>query len=581
MTRPILVAMLPRADSLGQDARLRFESTAAALGLAAHACGKGAVVVIGGPGALGPKGAVAGDVFAAADTARRDPAMLCEQLEKGAAASCDCGYWGDYLTLTADADAICHRIQRSPFGSLPCFWMEDDHHHILVATSVTLLEAFTSARLRVDWHGVATFLLAPQLRNGSTCLEGVRELPAGFTLEVGPGWTAVRPNWSPWDFACSAEPLTSLDVASTVVRDAIDQAIASRCGHLGNPVLFLSGGLDSSTVAASLAHSGHPFSALTMVTRHRSGDERTYARAVAEATGAHLTECFRATEEIDWDDRTPRRLSRPSARIFRQPSLRLAQRLADECGADTILDGAGGDDVFCSLSSVVPLLDRMAVEGLGRGSWRTARDIALRADVDILTVLGKAFRRSLNGRVAYRWLVVTDFLTPDTLALADEAVRHPWLDPPPGTLPGQAAHVALVLDALGLSEDDSLGPDMRTLSPLVAQPVVEAALRVRSWLWFENGRNRAVIRHGLTGRLPQAVIERTGKGTPGGFVSQLVEDHRTRLREMLLGGKLVAHGVADPIAIEAALTDGATIRGDRYGHLLVLADAERWAQLWS
>jgi asparagine synthase (glutamine-hydrolysing) len=580
MTRPFLVAMLPRTGPLGEDAKMRFQRTAAALGLAAHACGNGAVVVIGGPGELGPKGAVAGDVFAAADTARRNPAMLWEQLEKGAAASCDRGCWGDYLTLAANAAATGHRIERSPFGSLPCFWMEQDDH-VLAATSVTLLEDFASARLRVDWRKVATFLLAPQLRNGSTCLAGVRELPAGFTLWVGAGQAEVRPHWSPWDFACPAAPLTSLDDASIVVRDAIDQAIASRCGHLRNPVLFLSGGLDSSTVAASLAHGGCSFSALTMVTRHRSGDERVYARAVAEATGARLTECFRATAQIDWGDPTPRRLPRPSARIFRQPSLRLAQRLAGECGGDTILDGGGGDDVFCSLRSVVPLLDRMAVEGLGRGSWQTARNIALRGDVDILTVIKKAAQRSLSQRVAYRWPAVTDFLFSDVFALASEAVQHPWLDPPAGALPGQAAHVALVLDALSLSEDDSLNPAMRTLSPLVAQPVVEAALRVRSWLWFEDGRDRAVVRKGLAGRLPKAVIERTGKGTPGGFVSELVEDHRTRLREILLGGTLVAHGVADPVAIEAALADRATIRGDRYGHMLVLADAERWAQLWS
>jgi asparagine synthase (glutamine-hydrolysing) len=580
MTRPFLVAILPRAGTLREAVNLRFRRTAAALGSAAHACSNGAAVMLGGPGAFGPAGAIAGDVFASAGTAKLDPASLLQKVGEGAPVSHDRGYWGDYVALTPDAAAAGHRIQRSPFGTLPCFWMEEDGH-VLIATSVVLLEAFASSRLRVDWRGVAAFLLAPQMRNGSTCLEGVRELPAGFTLRVGAGEAEVRPDWSVWDFACATEPLATLDDASTILRDAIDHAVACRCGRLRNPVLFLSGGLDSSTVAASLASGGYQFSALTMVTRHRSGDERVYARAVAEATGARLTECFRSTAEIDWQDRTPLRLSRPSARIFRQPSLRLAQRLAAETGSDTILDGAGGDDVFCSLSSVVPLLDRVAIEGLGRGGWRTARDIALRADVAILTVIRKAAQRSRSRRVAYRWPAVTAFLEPGTFALAGEAVQHPWLDPPPGTLPGQAAHVALILDALGLSEDDSLDPAMRTLSPLVAQPVIEAALRIRSWLWFQNGRNRAVVRHGLAGRLPRAVIERTGKGTPGGFVSELVENHRTRLREMLLDSALVAHGIADPTAIEAALADGSTIRGDRFGHLLVLADAERWAQLWS
>jgi asparagine synthase (glutamine-hydrolysing) len=302
---------------------------------------------------------------------------------------------------------------------------------------------------------------------------------------------------------------------------------------------------------------------------------------VAEATGAPLTECLRSTADIDWDETTPRRLVRPSARLFRQPTLHAALRRARETGSDTIIDGGGGDDIFCALTSVVPLLDRLAIEGPGRGSWRTARDIALRANVDILTVVAKAARRRLSGRVAFRWPTVADFLSQDTRTLAHDAAAHPWLDPPPGALPGQAAHAALVLDSLGLSEDDSIDPAIRTISPLVAQPVVEAALRVRSWLWFKDGRNRVVIRHALAQRLPAAIVERSGKGTPGGFMGELVEDHRGRLRDSLLGGMLAAHGLVDPVAIEAALAERASIREQRYGQLLILADAERWARLWS
>jgi asparagine synthase (glutamine-hydrolysing) len=580
VTRAALAAILPRTSRLDEDAISRFERISRAAGLVPHRLEGGATVAISGAASVGRAGAIAGRVFAPAGSGEIDPAALCEAVGPEGLASAARGRWGDYIALARRAYAAGYRLARAPFGDLPCFWAEVEDH-VIAATSITLLEACLPHRPRIDWHRLAAFLLSPQMRNGATCLDGVRELTTGFVLDVGRGRAVVSPAWSPWDLACSDSPIDRLDDASEVVRTAIDQAIAARCANPEKPVLLLSGGLDSSAIAASLAHHRIQFSALTMVTRHRSGDERIYARAVAEAAGTALSECLRSTTHVDWDDPTPRRLARPSARIFRQPTLQAAHRLARSTGSDTNIDGGGGDDVFCSLTSVVPLLDRFAVEGLSRGSWLTARDIALRADVGIPAVLGKAARRLVNRRVAFSWPTVRDFLTEGALELSDEAIAHPWLDPPRRALPGQAAHVALILDALGLSEDDSLDPAMRTISPLVSQPVVEASLRVRSWLWFKNGRNRAVIRHGFAGRLPPAVITRTGKGTPGGFVSQIVEGHRAKLREVLLDGLLVAHGIADPVAVEAALAERASPRDRRHGSLLALVDAERWARLWT
>jgi asparagine synthase (glutamine-hydrolysing) len=576
---PGLAALLPRERALPRHIRRGFRQNAQARGMRVHRLASGALVAIRGPGAAGRRTAIVGTVFESAGD-EVDLSKTCVCLDRGNGPACSPGLWGDYLTLAESSDGSSVRLARSAFGSLPCLWL-DEGTHVLAATAPPLLEAFARERPAIDWHDLALFLLSPQMRNGATCLRGVHELAGGSVLEVGRGSAVARQRWSPWDFACPAEPLDTLAEAARVVGAAIDQAVAARCGRLAHPVLLLSGGLDSSIIAAALAKADCAFSCVNMVTRHRSGDERGYARAVAARTGSPLTECLRTLADIDWDDATPRRLVRPSARVFRQPTLRAARRVAHAVGTDTIINGGGGDDLFCSLQSVVPLLDRHAVEGLAPGTWRTARDIALRAEVDLLTVVGKAARRLASRRVAFHWPTICDFLTADARALAGEAVVHPWLDPPSGTLPGQAAHVALVLDSLSLSEDDSLDPGLQSLAPLVAQPVVEAVLRVRSWLWFAGGRNRAVIRRAFANRLPPAVIERSGKGSPVGFIAEVVEAHRLRLREMLLGGCLVAQGIVDPVEIKAVLTDTAIARDHRLGHLLVVADAERWARLWT
>lgn len=579
MTRSGLVAILPQGAALPSDLTVRFESVAQRIGMNCHRLVGGACLATWEPARLGTRAAFIGEVFAPIGDQPTTLPDFGSQFAEETGSVAAPGPWGDFVAIEGFRERRT-QIFRPPFGKLPCFWMSEGDY-VLAATSVPLLEAFAARRPAIDWRQLALFLLSPQMRNGTTCLSGVHELQGGSMLEVSGDRIAVRARWSPWNFARSSCPLETLNEAAELVGAAIDHAVTAQCASLTNPVLLLSGGLDSSTIAAALAASGCTFSSLNMVTHHASGDERRYARAVADRTGSPLTECLRATADIDWCDTTPRRLARPSSRLFRQPTFKSAQVLVQANGADTIIHGGGGDDLFCSLQSVVPILDRYATEGLSPGTWQTARDLALRADTDLLTVLAKTARRKLSRRVAYQWPTITHFLTPDVQALTGEAARHPWLNPPPDTLPGQAAHVALVLDTLALSEDDSLDPNLRTLSPLVAQPVIEAALRVRSWLWFDDGRNRAVIRRAYADRLPAAVIERSGKGTPTGFVAEIVEAHREHLRDLLLDGLLVARGLADPVAIEAVLSDSAIARDDRLGHLLVMSDGERWARLWS
>lgn len=573
------VALIAREDTLPAEEMARFDDIAASAGLTSNRLADRAVVALRGPSALATRVAIAGEIYARHSNHPRDLAATCAAVERGENPPLAAQCWGSYLLLELGDKATTSSLTRSAFGDHPCFWIEE-RRAVLAASSPALLRSFAETQLRIDWDELGQHLLAPQMRTEATCLEGVRELPGGCTLEVGPDKIEVRRDWSPWPFVRQQDPGLDRETAARRVANAVDGAVAARCRSLTRPVLLLSGGIDSSTVAAALKQSGTPFASLTMVTRQKSGDEREYARAVAERTGSPLTECTRELAAIDWSDRTPARHARPSSRLFRHPTLAAAQQLAAANGADTIIDGGGGDNLFCSLQSAVPVLDRYAAEGLGRGVWTTARDIALRAGVPIASVLLAAWRRRSSGRVAFRWPTDPRFLAGPHKGPMLSGELHPWLDPPSGTLPGQAAQAALALGALSLAEDDSTDPALRTISPLVAQPVVEAVLQVPSWLWFENGHNRALIRRAYAGRLPPIVLERSGKGTPAGFMFEVVEANRDRLRELLLDGALVAHGVADRAAIEAALGESALDADNRFDRLLVLADAERWARLW-
>lgn len=244
-----------------------------------------------------------------------------------------------------------------------------------------------------------------------------------------------------------------------------------------------------------------------------------------------------------------------------------------------MLSGGGGDNIFCSLQSVLPLLDCRA--GLADGPMyrRLAREIAALCDTSVWTVRRKAWLRSWQHRPP-PLDIDTGFLSAGTAARARAASRHPWLEPPATVLPGKAAHVALLLGPQYLTEDSDPCAARRFLYPLLAQPVVELCLRIPTWLWFERGCNRAVARRAFEATLPEQVAWRRSKGSPDAFLVALFESRRQQIRRLLLDGNLAGHGLLDCDALAAYLDDPRPVRGSGHVRILRLVDAEAWSRCW-
>src|SRR3546814_14803902 len=112
------------------------------------------------------------------------------------------------------------------------------------------------------------------------------------------------------------------------------------------------------------------------------------------------------------------------------------------------------------------------------------------------------------------------------------AADHPWLVPPKGALAGSAAHIALLAAAESVTRSRDARVARADISPLIAQPVAEACLRVPSWLWTRDGHNRAIARDAFRAALPPAIVDRRDKGTPDSFVVDPIEANRDLIRSM-------------------------------------------------
>lgn len=486
-------------------------------------------------------------------------------------------YWGSYVTFLADPAGARLDVVRAPFGDLGCL-IARTGDATLIASDIALLAMLLDRPPAIDWHQVARHLVVGDAGRRATCLADADTLRGGERL-TATGEREIAMLWSPWSHA-AALPIADRREAAARLRDAVRMSVRARLSSFEHPLLMLSGGLDSSILASCLAEDAKPFTCLNLVSADPSGDERHYAQAAAAAFGAPCIEAYRQPASVDVALSDAAALPWPLVRSFTQDSTRIAADTAARFGADVVIDGGGGDNIFCALQSVAPLADALRAWVPFARIHAIARSIAQLAEVAEPTVLRRAAYRAWFRRDPFRTAGDATLLTPAAVAATDAAPAHAWLGDIRGKAPGTAAYVALLAAAQAWVEGQDAARSPLTLSPLVAQPVVEVGLRIPSWFWFEGGGNRAIARAAFADVLPPAIRVRQSKATPDSFVLELFECNRARIRELLCGGLLAGQGMIDLPRIERILADPRPAQGGLPQRIMRLIDVEAWARAW-
>lgn len=527
---------------------------------------------------IGDHGVILGRLFERSGReVRKLPPGDCEKIAWHAGETLCADYWGPYVCALHHPDGERVSALRAPLGSLPCYMVEFEGG-AAIASDIDLLIACGLYRPAVDWDEVFNHLLVRDLVWPETCLSGLTELRGGQQVTLSRDGMAIEEVWSPARFARRERRILDHGAAAQMVREAVCTSVASLASGEAGILLMLSGGLDSSVLAAALSHQTVPVTCLTLVTGDVTSDERRYAGQVCDTLGLPLVEGWRDLAGIDVGRSDAGGLPRPTERMFFQESRRLCEEAAAVAGATVILNGGGGDQIFCSLRSGAPATDRLRTGG--GGFFATVRDISRLTQESERVVLIDAVRRFWSRRPSIRMPRDTSLLSGDALDAARPPGFHPWLQQAEDLLPGNAQHLRLLAYAQDIAEGGHLTNRLPMASPLMAQPVVEACLSTASWLWFEEGHNRAVARHAFADVLPAEVIWRRSKGTPDAFAARIFDANRRKLREILSGGDLVRRGLVDLPAILEEIDDPKPVHGHAFRRVLQFADVEAWAAGW-
>ena len=468
---------------------------------------------------------------------------------------------------------------------------------IVFASEIKAVASVCTTRPELDQAVLPEFLATGFHSGSETFFRGIRKLQPGHTLS----WSAEeglreRRYWQV-PLAPEDNRLTMRQCAEQVRADLIDSVRA----HLMSDVplgLFLSGGLDSSILAAVMASMvSEPIQAFNVSFADKDADESPHARLVADAVGAvsrgvvvSPADFFRELPRLIWHEDEP--IAFPSS-----VPLYFVSRLARDHGVKVVLTGEGADELFLGYQ-------RYRVTAwnarLGRPLWALARQpgrAPLKAWVARLPtpVRRYAERTFLALDDGPRSLFFDNFAVFPTAMqqslLADpcaEHVRDPYAagmqlyEQASGGPLERASFVDLqtyLVELLMKQDQMSMAASIESRVPFLHHTFVERVVALPTRCKLRGWTTKAVLREAVRGLVPRSILQRRKMGFPTPVGRWLRGPFAHLVDDLVLSPRSLSRGLFRPEALRQLANEHRA--GANHGQRLwLLANLELWQRIF-
>ncbi len=512
-----------------------------------------------------------GDVFSQPEPCGRDQ-------PHGGSAADDLpeAVWGRYVAVILDGDGRVARVFRDPSGALDCLLWSAHGLSFVASDAPDWLIQGVLPPWRIAVDRVASALRDPVLASADLLLDGPTSLlPGALAVLAGETVERIETVWRPGDIA--ARPLRVSDQAAAGrLRHTVESVVSALAAANGAAAAEISGGFDSSAVAACLARSATADVRLWLNAYgpDPASDERPFVEALAAELGIGPTYARRADAPLTeaWLRRMPHGV-RPSLAALDGPhDVDWANRL-EAAGVQSLFTGKGGDGLFIQPMTPPVFTDLWRDQGVRALVQPALPGIARRTERSVWTLLLAA--------LADRPVTAPRDDTPDDLVSAPEVrPRHPWLEGLQGLGPAKAYQVLGVIHGQTVYGRSLKTPRVDPIHPLLCQPVVELCLALPTYQLTLGRRDRALARLAFADALPSVIMDRRSKGELSGYFGRMIADGLAAVRPWLLEGRLAAHGVINRTAFETLLRrDSLAWRGG-YVEILTAVAFEGWIRAW-
>lgn len=442
------------------------------------------------------------------------------------------------------------------------------------------LKAFTAHpafAAEIDRTAVALLLRYGYIPTPHTIYSGISKLTPGAILSVASGKEPIETRyWSGADVALAGlrSPFTG---TAAEAEQELDGLLRSAVGYRmvsDVPIgVFLSGGIDSSTVVAFMqAQSAQPVKSFSIGFHEQTYDEAKYAKAVARHLGTDHTELYVTPEEaLAVIPKLPAIYDEPFADPSQIPTY-LVSALARR-RVTVSLSGDGGDELFGGYNRY--FLGRSVWDAIGwiptairAAGGRTIGAIRPGTWDRIFGVLPQRVRPSAPGDKIGKAAEVIGLASPDDIyrrlvsqwPASEQIVRgvgagdsaH-WDDERVQSVE-DFTHRMMLLDLLTYLPDDimvkvdraSMAVSLEAREPLLDHRLVAFAWRLPLHMKVRNGKGKWLLRRVLSRYVPADLMERPKMGFGLPIDQWLRGPLRDWADDLLDESRLRSEGILDP-----------------------------------
>ena len=494
-------------------------------------------------------------------------------------------------------------LGRDRIGEKPLY-IRQDSGRLLFASELKSILQVPGVPRRINPVALEEFLALGYVPAPLCLLEGIEKLLPGHYLVAEKDQITIHEYW---DVPTGDAELRNEDEWCTRLREKLSETVKVQMVSDVSLGAFLSGGIDSSLIVASMArHSSRPVKTYSIGYEgdHSYYNELPYARTVAQAFQTDHHEIIVRPDVSELLPKLVWHLDEPVA-----DSACLTTYLVSKMARDSvtvILSGVGGDELFGGYRRYLGQSVRRWYQLLPaplRHRWIPALFRALPQDRNSAwkdyVRYGAAFVTTAEQDSASQYLSYITLFSPQ----AQRSLLHQELrgrsngdSPASGILQQYFARcreadglqriiysdlkTSLPDDLLALTDRMSMAASIECRAPLVDHELVELASRMPSSLKVRGLKLKYVLKKALAPWLPHEILHRKKRGFGAPVGAWLRNDLRRLTDDLLSEDQVRRRGLFQWPAIQRLLKDHQNQLRDYTDHIFGLLVLETWCRAY-
>ena len=485
-------------------------------------------------------------------------------------------------------------LARDPLGKKPLFYAHTAGG-LVFASEPKALYLDPALDRTVDRAALRKYLFHGYVPAPASLHPGLQKVRPAHYLLARDGTTTERPYWRPPAPGSATQPPAlheAVDRLETLLGRAVERRLISDV-PLG---IFLSGGLDSSTIAAVAARrAGRRVRTFAIGFSEVAYDESDHARRVARHIGAeHTEETLTPARLLEVIPHLGAMVDEPMADASIIPTYLLSQMARRH--VSVALGGDGGDELFAGYPTylghqVADAYDRLPAALRHLVIRPLSELLPARFGNYTLDYMARKFVEASGEPAGVRHHLWMRYFAPAEVGrvmgepasaagelYADIADHLAGLPPMDSVATALYLNLQLYLPDCILVKVDraSMAPSLEVRSPFLDRDVVDFVVPLPLRLKLRRGRGKVLLKALAERYLPPAIVHRKKQGFTVPVGEWFRGPLRPLLRDALGPARLARQGLFDGRAVEALIAEHEAGRRNRWKELWALLVFQLW-----